>query len=230
MLARYRESLPLIDGAVDAVRRLAGTFTLGVASSSNRPLIEVVLERAGIAEHFAAVVSSEEVARGKPAPDVYLEAARRLGVDARTLRRRRGLLERDPRGARGRDARARLAERALSACRRRARARRRGRRLAGRADLRAHPEVGEEVHSRPMRTRPAAVAHSVPGMSILPSAPPSVVSARGVVKRYGKHRRARGPRRRDRPRASPACSAPTAPARRRSSRCSSGSAPATPAS
>ena len=81
MLARYREALPLIDGAVDAVRRLAGAFTLGVASSSNRPLIEVVLERAGIAEHFAAVVSSEEVARGKPAPDVYLEAARRLEVE-----------------------------------------------------------------------------------------------------------------------------------------------------
>ncbi len=81
MLARYHESLPLIDGAVDAVRRLAGEFTLGVASSSNRPLIEVVLERAGIAELFAAVVSSEEVARGKPAPDVYLEAARRLAVE-----------------------------------------------------------------------------------------------------------------------------------------------------
>jgi HAD superfamily hydrolase (TIGR01509 family) len=81
MLERYRESLPLIDGAVDAVRRLAAAFTLGVASSSNRPLIEVVLERAGIAELFAAIVSSEEVARGKPAPDVYLEAARRLGVE-----------------------------------------------------------------------------------------------------------------------------------------------------
>ena len=82
MLARYRESLPLIDGAVDAVRRLGGAFTLGVASSSNRSLIEVVLERAGIAELFAVVVSSEEVAHGKPAPDVYLEAARRLGVEA----------------------------------------------------------------------------------------------------------------------------------------------------
>ena len=80
MLARYREDLPLIDGAVDAVRRLAAEFPLGVASSSNRPLIEAVLERAGIAELFAAVVSSEEVERGKPAPDVYLEAARRLGV------------------------------------------------------------------------------------------------------------------------------------------------------
>jgi HAD superfamily hydrolase (TIGR01509 family) len=84
MLERYRESLPLIDGAVDAVRRLAGAFTLGVASSSNRSLIEVVLERAGIDVLFAAVVSSEEVARGKPAPDVYLEAARRLGVEPAT--------------------------------------------------------------------------------------------------------------------------------------------------
>ena len=81
MLERYRESLPLIDGAVDTVRRLAGEFTLGVASSSNRPLIEAVLEGAGIAGCFAAVVSSEEVARGKPAPDVYLEAARQLGVE-----------------------------------------------------------------------------------------------------------------------------------------------------
>ena len=148
MLARYRESLPLIDGAVDAVRRLAGAFTLGVASSSNRPLIEVVLERAGIAELFAAVVSSEEVARGKPAPDVYLEAARRLEVEPGRCAADRGLLERDPRGARGRDARGRRAERALPARRRRARARRRGRRLAGRADPRAHPEVGDELHSR----------------------------------------------------------------------------------
>ena len=79
MLERYLESLPLIDGAVDAVRRLAGSFTLGLASSSNRPLIDAVLDGAGIAGCFAAVVSSEEVARGKPAPDVYLEAARRLG-------------------------------------------------------------------------------------------------------------------------------------------------------
>jgi HAD superfamily hydrolase (TIGR01509 family) len=82
MLGRYRERLPLIDGSVDAVRRLAPEFSLAVASSSNRPLIETVLERAGIADLFAVVVSSEEVAAGKPAPDVYLEAARRLGVEA----------------------------------------------------------------------------------------------------------------------------------------------------
>ena len=81
MLARYRESLPLIDGAVEAVRRLTPDFTLAVASSSNRPLIEVVLEKTGLAELFAVTVSSEEVAAGKPAPDVYLEAARRLGVE-----------------------------------------------------------------------------------------------------------------------------------------------------
>jgi HAD superfamily hydrolase (TIGR01509 family) len=81
MLDRYREQLPLIDGAVEAVRRLSPEFRLGVASSSNRPLIEAVLERAGIAELFEAVVSSEEVARGKPAPDVYVEAMRRLGTE-----------------------------------------------------------------------------------------------------------------------------------------------------
>jgi HAD superfamily hydrolase (TIGR01509 family) len=80
MLARYRAGLPLLDGAVDAVERLAAAFPLAVASSSNRPLIEAVLEAAGIAKRFEATVSSEEVERGKPAPDVYLEAARRLGV------------------------------------------------------------------------------------------------------------------------------------------------------
>jgi HAD superfamily hydrolase (TIGR01509 family) len=80
MLDRYRERLPLIDGALDAVRRLAPEFRLGVASSSNRPLIAAVLEGAGIADLFDAVVSSEEVAGGKPAPDVYLEAMRRLGA------------------------------------------------------------------------------------------------------------------------------------------------------
>jgi HAD superfamily hydrolase (TIGR01509 family) len=80
MLAAYREHLPLIDGAVDAVRRLASHYPLAVASSSNRPLIDTVLEVAGLKDYFKATVSSEEVARGKPAPDVYLEAARRLGV------------------------------------------------------------------------------------------------------------------------------------------------------
>jgi HAD superfamily hydrolase (TIGR01509 family) len=81
MEARYRERLPLIPGAREAVERLAARWPLGLASSSNRPLIDAALELSGLDRFFAATVSSEEVARGKPAPDVYLEAARRLGVE-----------------------------------------------------------------------------------------------------------------------------------------------------
>jgi HAD superfamily hydrolase (TIGR01509 family) len=80
MLERYREQLPLIPGAVEAVRRVAKRFRIGLASSSNRELIDAVLEAAGLVGLFAAIVSSEEVARGKPAPDVYLEAAGRLAA------------------------------------------------------------------------------------------------------------------------------------------------------
>ena len=81
MAEQYRTRVPLIDGAVKAVERLAARWPLGLASSSNRPLIDLVLERSGLGRFFAATVSSEEVARGKPAPDVYLEACRRLGVE-----------------------------------------------------------------------------------------------------------------------------------------------------
>jgi len=80
MLEAYRRELPLLPGAVAAVRRAAAAFPLGLASSSNREVFEEVLELAGIAESFSATVSAEEVERGKPAPDVYLEAARRLGA------------------------------------------------------------------------------------------------------------------------------------------------------
>ena len=77
----YREELPVIPGAKEAVERLAARWPLGLASSSNRELIDLVLELLGVAHLFRATVSSEEVARGKPAPDVYLEAARRLGIE-----------------------------------------------------------------------------------------------------------------------------------------------------
>ena len=77
---RYRQHLPLLDGAVEAVERLAARWPLGIASSSNREVIDLVLELSELAPFFKVTVSSEEVARGKPAPDVYLEAARRLGV------------------------------------------------------------------------------------------------------------------------------------------------------
>jgi HAD superfamily hydrolase (TIGR01509 family) len=79
--ATYREELPLIDGATEAVARLAGRWPLGLASSSNREIIDLVLELSGLDQFFEATVSSEEVQRGKPSPDVYLEAARRLGAD-----------------------------------------------------------------------------------------------------------------------------------------------------
>jgi HAD superfamily hydrolase (TIGR01509 family) len=76
----YRARLPLLPGAVEAVRALHARWPIGLASSSNREIIDLVLDVAGMAELFVATVSSEEVQRGKPAPDVYLEAARRLAV------------------------------------------------------------------------------------------------------------------------------------------------------
>jgi HAD superfamily hydrolase (TIGR01509 family) len=79
MEARYREELPLLPGAVEAVEQLAERWPLGLASSSNRELIDLALELSGLERSFRVTVSSEEVARGKPAPDVYLEASKRLG-------------------------------------------------------------------------------------------------------------------------------------------------------
>jgi HAD superfamily hydrolase (TIGR01509 family) len=78
---RYRERLPLFPGATAAVARVGERWPLGLASSANRPIIDLVLAESGMAARFTATVSSEEVARGKPAPDVYLEAARRLAID-----------------------------------------------------------------------------------------------------------------------------------------------------
>jgi len=80
LAAQYASHLPLLPGAVDAVRRLAARWPLAVASSSPASLIAVVLDAADLRSAFAAAVSSEEVERGKPAPDVYLAAVARLGV------------------------------------------------------------------------------------------------------------------------------------------------------
>jgi len=81
MTKRYRARVPVLPGAVDAVRRLAGRWPLGLASSANRPLIDLVLEETGLAAAFAETRSTEEVADGKPAPDVYLEVARLLDAE-----------------------------------------------------------------------------------------------------------------------------------------------------
>jgi HAD superfamily hydrolase (TIGR01509 family) len=77
----YRERLPLLGGAREAVTSLASRWPLAIASSANRSIIALVLELADLTGCFQAAVSSEEVTRGKPAPDVYLEAARRIGRD-----------------------------------------------------------------------------------------------------------------------------------------------------
>lgn len=84
MAARYAEHLPTLPGAVEAVRRLAGHWTLGLASSSPRRLIDSSLAALGLAGQFAVTVSTEEVPRGKPAPDGYLRACELLGVDPST--------------------------------------------------------------------------------------------------------------------------------------------------
>jgi HAD superfamily hydrolase (TIGR01509 family) len=80
---RYRRDLPWIPGAREAVRRMAAEFPLGLATSSNREIIDLVVEVGGFEDLFEVTVSSEEVERGKPAPDVYLEATGRMGVDPR---------------------------------------------------------------------------------------------------------------------------------------------------
>ena len=79
----YEDGLPLLPGALETVRALGARWPLGLASSSNREIIDVFLERSGVGDLFGATVSSEQVSRGKPAPDVYVETARRLGVDPR---------------------------------------------------------------------------------------------------------------------------------------------------
>jgi HAD superfamily hydrolase (TIGR01509 family) len=79
----YEDGLPLLPGALETVRALAARWPLGLASSSNREIIDVFLERSGVGDLFGATVSSEQVARGKHAPDVYVETARRLGVAPR---------------------------------------------------------------------------------------------------------------------------------------------------
>jgi HAD superfamily hydrolase (TIGR01509 family) len=80
MAARYRERIPFLPGAVDAVRRLAGTWPLGLASSAPAMLIETVLDAAGLSSYFQVTMSTEQVPHGKPAPDIYLAVTARLGV------------------------------------------------------------------------------------------------------------------------------------------------------
>ncbi len=85
MVEGYRQHVPLMPGAREAVARMAGEFRLGLASGSPHRLIQAVLESEGWTSVFARVVSSDEVKAGKPAPDTYLEIARRMGLDPRAM-------------------------------------------------------------------------------------------------------------------------------------------------
>src|SRR5487761_91848 len=80
MAARYAERLPLMPGAAEAVRRLAASWPLGLASASPPSLIDAVLDAASLRQSFVTVLSAEDVPHGKPAPDIYLAAAERLGL------------------------------------------------------------------------------------------------------------------------------------------------------
>ncbi len=91
----YREELPLLPGAAGAVRRLADRWPLGLASSANREIIDAFLELSGLGDSFRVTLSSEQVERGKPSPDVYLEVLSQLGVDRLADRGDRGLRQRD---------------------------------------------------------------------------------------------------------------------------------------
>lgn len=71
------------EGAAAMVRAVADRVRVALATSAPRRLIDAVLDRNGLTSSFGATVSSAEVARGKPSPDVYLEAARRLDVAPR---------------------------------------------------------------------------------------------------------------------------------------------------
>ncbi|RMB57782.1 HAD family hydrolase [Tessaracoccus antarcticus] len=81
MAEHHRAGVELLPGAIAAVRRMAETYPIAIASSSPRRLIDAGVEAMGIGDLLAASVSTEEVAAGKPAPDGFLRAAELLGVD-----------------------------------------------------------------------------------------------------------------------------------------------------
>ncbi|MGR6316814.1 HAD family phosphatase [Micromonospora soli] len=81
MTRRYAAHVPLIDDADAVVRRTAARWRLGLASSSPTALIGAALTATGLTDAFGATLSTEETPRGKPAPDVWLAVAARLGVD-----------------------------------------------------------------------------------------------------------------------------------------------------
>jgi HAD superfamily hydrolase (TIGR01509 family) len=83
MVELYRNDVPLIAGAREAVEAIGRLWRVGIASGSDRVLLDTVLSSSGLAGYFAATVSGEDVAEGKPSPQIYEEACRRLGANPR---------------------------------------------------------------------------------------------------------------------------------------------------
>lgn len=83
LVAEYERDPPFFPGAVAVVRTMGERWPTGIASSSGRELIDLVVALAGLGDSLRVTVSAGEVGRGKPAPDVYLRAAERLGADPR---------------------------------------------------------------------------------------------------------------------------------------------------
>jgi HAD superfamily hydrolase (TIGR01509 family) len=82
VIARYERRLPVLPGAPEAVRLAASRYRVALASGSPREVIHRVLTLTGLADVFAAIIYGDDMAVGKPAPDIYLEAARQLGVES----------------------------------------------------------------------------------------------------------------------------------------------------
>jgi len=80
---RYARQVVARPGAVALLARLDGVLPLAVASSSDREIVELALDRTGLRGRFPVVVTAEDVAQPKPAPDAYLVACERLAVDPR---------------------------------------------------------------------------------------------------------------------------------------------------
>ena len=74
MVERMQRNVPVLPGAPAALERLSAAFPLALATAASRPVADAVLARTGWNALFKVVVSADEVARGKPAPDVYLRA------------------------------------------------------------------------------------------------------------------------------------------------------------
>jgi HAD superfamily hydrolase (TIGR01509 family) len=80
MVDIIRREQPLFDGLPELIEKLAARYALGLASGSERPVVEEVLEIGNLGRFFSAVVTDSDVAHGKPAPDIFLRAAKLLNL------------------------------------------------------------------------------------------------------------------------------------------------------